>query len=41
MQIPPQIAFEHVDHSDAIEVHARKAASKLEQFYDRITSAVS
>jgi ribosome-associated translation inhibitor RaiA len=39
MQIPLQIAFEHVDHSDSIESHVRKAAGKLEQFYDGITSA--
>ena len=39
MQIPLQIVFEHVDHSDLIESHAREAAGKLEQFYDRITSA--
>ena len=39
MQIPLQIVFEHVDHSDLIESHVRKAAGKLEQFYDRITSA--
>jgi len=39
MQIPLQIVFEHVDHSDLIESHVREAAAKLEQFYDRITSA--
>jgi len=39
MQIPLQIVFEHVDHSDLIESHAREAAGKLEQFYDRISSA--
>ena len=39
MQIPLQIVFEHVDHSDLIELHVRKAAGKLEQFYERITSA--
>jgi cold shock CspA family protein len=39
MQIPLQIAFKHVDHCDLIGSHARAAAGKLEQFYDRITSA--
>jgi len=39
MQIPLQIVFEHVDQSDLIESHVREAAGKLEQFYDRITSA--
>ena len=39
MQIPLQIVFEHVDHSDLIESHVQEAAGKLEQFYDRITSA--
>jgi ribosome-associated translation inhibitor RaiA len=39
MQVPLQIVFEHVDHSDAIEAGVRKEAQKLERFYDRITSA--
>ena len=39
MQIPLQIVFEHVDHSDLIESNVRKAVGKLEHFYDRITSA--
>ena len=39
MQVPLQIVFEHVDHSDLIEARAREAAGKLEQFYDRVTSA--
>jgi ribosome-associated translation inhibitor RaiA len=39
MQVPLQIAFEHVIHSDAIEARVRSEAEKLEQFYDRVTSA--
>ena len=39
MQVPLHIAFEHVDHSDAIEAGVRKEALRLERFYDRITSA--
>jgi len=39
MQVPVQIVFEHVDHSDAIEAGVHKEAQRLERFYDRITSA--
>ena len=39
MQVPLQIVFEHIDHSDAIEAAVRKEARRLERFYDRITSA--
>jgi cold shock CspA family protein/ribosome-associated translation inhibitor RaiA len=39
MQVPIQIVFEHVGHSDAIEEAVRKEAQRLERFYDRITSA--
>lgn len=39
MQVPLQIVFEHVEHSDAVETAIRKEARKLERFYDRITSA--
>jgi cold shock CspA family protein/ribosome-associated translation inhibitor RaiA len=39
MQVPLQIAFEHVDHSDAIEARVREEAGKLEEFYARLTSA--
>jgi ribosome-associated translation inhibitor RaiA len=39
MQMPLQIAFEHVDHSDALEAAVRREAERLEHFYDRITSA--
>src|SRR5512145_1442709 len=39
MQVPLQIIFEHIGHSDAIEAAVRKEAERLERFYDRITSA--
>ena len=39
MQVPLQITFEHIDHSDALEAAVRKEAQRLERFYDRITSA--
>ena len=38
MQVPLQIVFEHLDHSDAIETRIRGEAEKLERYYDRITS---
>ncbi len=39
MQIPLDIVFEGIGHSDFIESHLRDEAEKLEQFSDRITSA--
>jgi ribosomal subunit interface protein len=39
MQVPLQIAFEHIARSDAVEQRVRKEAKKLEQFYERITAA--
>jgi cold shock CspA family protein/ribosome-associated translation inhibitor RaiA len=39
MQVPLQITFEHIGHSDALEAAVRKEAQKFERFYDRITSA--
>lgn len=39
MQVPPQIHFEHIAPVDYIEERIRKEIDKLEQFYDRITSA--
>jgi len=39
MQVPLQIAFEHIHHSDAIEARIREEAAKLEEFYGRLTSA--
>ncbi len=38
MQIPVQISFHGVDHSDAVEERVREKVAKLEQFCDRITS---
>jgi cold shock CspA family protein/ribosome-associated translation inhibitor RaiA len=39
VQVPLQIVFEHLDHSDFLELAVRKEARRLERFYDRITSA--
>jgi len=39
MQVPLNIVFEHIGHSDALETAVRKEAQRLERFYDRITSA--
>jgi cold shock CspA family protein/ribosome-associated translation inhibitor RaiA len=39
MQLPLQVVFEHIGHSDALEAAVRKEALRLERFYDRITSA--
>ncbi|KAB2916066.1 MAG: HPF/RaiA family ribosome-associated protein [Hyphomicrobiaceae bacterium] len=39
MQVPLQIVFEHIGHSDALEAAVRKEAQRLERFHDRITSA--
>lgn len=38
MQIPLQITFHGIDHSDAVEERIREKAAKLEQLFDRITS---
>jgi len=38
MQVPLQLSFEGVDHSDAMEARVRDEVAKLETFYDRITS---
>jgi cold shock CspA family protein/ribosome-associated translation inhibitor RaiA len=38
MQVPLQIVFEHVEHSDALEAAVQKEAQRLERFHDRITS---
>ena len=38
MQVPLQVAFEGIQHSDVIEARIREEAQKLEQFYGRITS---
>lgn len=37
MQLPLQITFHGIDHSDAVEERVRGKVAKLEQFCDRIT----
>jgi len=39
MQVPMQIVFEGIGHSDAIEARVRDEVDKLEKFYGRITAA--
>ncbi len=39
MQVPLQITFEHVEHSDAVEARIREEVEKLQQFCRRITAA--
>lgn len=38
MQIPLQVTFHGIDHSDAVEERIREKVKKLEQLYDRLTS---
>ena len=38
MQIPLQIAFRGIAHSDALHDAIRKKAGKLERYYERISS---
>ena len=38
MQVPLQITFKEVDHSDAVEARIRERAERLDQFYPRIIS---
>lgn len=38
MEVPLQVSFHGVDHSDAVETKIREHAEGLEKFYDRITS---
>lgn len=38
MQLPLQITFRDMEHSDAVEAAIREKAAKLEQFYDQIMS---
>jgi ribosome-associated translation inhibitor RaiA/cold shock CspA family protein len=38
MQVPTQITFRDVAHSEQIEEQVREHAAKLEEFYERITS---
>ena len=39
MQVPLQVAFDGVQHSDAVEARIREEVEKLEQFNDKIVSA--
>jgi cold shock CspA family protein/ribosome-associated translation inhibitor RaiA len=39
MQVPIQVSFEGIDHSDALEARIREEVDKLEKFNERITSA--
>jgi len=38
MQLPLQIAFRHMDSSDAVAARIRERSEKLERFFDRIVS---
>jgi cold shock CspA family protein/ribosome-associated translation inhibitor RaiA len=38
MQVPLNVTFRDIGHSDAIEARIQEEAAKLEQFYDRLTS---
>lgn len=38
MQIPLQISFHDVDHSEALEERVREKVKKVEHFFDHITS---
>lgn len=38
MDIPLQISFKNMDHSDAIEARIREKAAKLEQYFSHLTS---
>ena len=38
MQVPLQITFQDIEHSDFIESRIREKVAKLERFFDRIIS---
>jgi ribosome-associated translation inhibitor RaiA len=38
MKLPLQVAFRHMDHSDAIEALVREKSAKLDEFSDHIMS---
>ncbi len=38
MQVPLQVTFHGIDHSDAVEERIREKAAKLDQLYDGITA---
>ena len=39
MKVPLQVAFDGVQHSDAVEARVREEVQKLEHFHGRIVSA--
>ena len=38
MDIPLQVSFKNMDHSDAVEARVREKAAKLEQYFSHLTS---
>lgn len=38
MQVPLELAFDNMEHSDAIEARVRKKVAHLDKLYDRLTS---
>lgn len=38
MDIPLQISFKNMDHSDAVEANVREKAAKLDQYFSHLTS---
>ena len=38
MQLPLQVTFRDIPHSDAVQRHVEKRAAKLDTFFDRIMS---
>lgn len=38
MDIPLQVSFKNMDHSDAVEALVREKAAKLEQYFSHLTS---
>jgi ribosomal subunit interface protein len=38
VQVPLQITFRGMPHSDSLEAHVRRRAGKLDRYYGRITS---
>ena len=36
MQIPLEVTFHNMDHSDAVDANVRERAAKLERYFDRI-----
>lgn len=38
MELPVQVTFRNIDHSDALQDEVRRRAAKLDTYYDRITA---